>query len=529
MLARMDRWFTSMCAHRGVCRWVLTLAIVMVGTPGGCFSLPSKYSDEIFNQFSGSDGLIDLTELRQLILAINGSLSVGAHRQCTVGGCVQQHGCDFIGSIYDAKETSAGYWKVNRTGFEVSCPSLLYLMTLNCSLNSSHVETVADSEHAGAPSQLEVWGYGFLFMMLINSTTLAGVVLLPLRSKASYGVVLVFLVALAMGCLVGNGVFVLVPEAFEIVNQDHYLLKSFAIISGIYIFYVMEHVMELLANRGCCRRGGSGRGSVVVEAVDAADVANGAIKDAVPGGQSSHALHYHHHHSVHHHQHSLLQPELGLELQSKAGQPSEDSTTLLIDGAVNGGDSVPVGKPLLMTQASANNLQMLQQDASIVMPATKPITRVAYMVLIGHGFHNFIDGMSIGAAFASNKLLGISLSLAVICEEIPHGLGDFAILLSAGMSKRRAVLYNFLSGCPCYVGLVVGIKLAEVMHAAPWILGIAGGIFIYIGLADMLPEMKAAEESSSEPIKTFFIQNAGIICGAAAIAAMAHFGKAIQL
>ena len=64
--------------------------------------------------------------------------------------------------------------------------------------------------------------------------------------------------------------------------------------------------------------------------------------------------------------------------------------------------------------------------------------------------------------------------------------GDFAILLNAGLSKKKALLFNFLSACTCYLGLIIGISLSEVAHATPWILGLAGGMFLYIALADMV-------------------------------------------
>ena len=54
------------------------------------------------------------------------------------------------------------------------------------------------------------------------------------------------------------------------------------------------------------------------------------------------------------------------------------------------------------------------------------------------------------------------------------------------MSKKRALLFNFLSACTCYLGLIIGISLSEVGHATPWILGLAGGMFLYISLADMV-------------------------------------------
>ena len=62
---------------------------------------------------------------------------------------------------------------------------------------------------------------------------------------------------------------------------------------------------------------------------------------------------------------------------------------------------------------------------------------VAWMIIFGDGVHNFIDGLSIGAAFTESILTGISVSIAVVCEEFPHELGDFAVLLNSGMNIKQ--------------------------------------------------------------------------------------------
>lgn len=54
------------------------------------------------------------------------------------------------------------------------------------------------------------------------------------------------------------------------------------------------------------------------------------------------------------------------------------------------------------------------------------------------------------------------------------------------MTLKRALLFNFLSACMCYVGLIFGILLAEVTAAHTWIFGVAGGMFLYISLVDMV-------------------------------------------
>ena len=64
--------------------------------------------------------------------------------------------------------------------------------------------------------------------------------------------------------------------------------------------------------------------------------------------------------------------------------------------------------------------------------------------------------------------------------------GDFAILLNSGMTVKRALMYNFLSACMCYLGLIVGTILGENTTAHDWVFAIAGGMFLYISLVDMV-------------------------------------------
>merc|ERR1712098_107973 len=125
------------------------------------------------------------------------------------------------------------------------------------------------------------------------------------------------------------------------------------------------------------------------------------------------------------------------------------------------------------------------------------IATVAWMIIFGDGIHNFIDGLSIGAAFSESILTGISVSLAVLAEEFPHELGDFVVLLNAGMTMKQAMMYNFLSACTCYLGLVLGILLGE-LDANRYIFALAGGMFLYISLVDMVPEMNESVETASK-------------------------------
>ena len=79
-----------------------------------------------------------------------------------------------------------------------------------------------------------------------------------------------------------------------------------------------------------------------------------------------------------------------------------------------------------------------------------------YLNLIGDGVHNFIDGLIIGASFFANIRLGIITTLAIILHEIPQELGDFGILVYGGLSKYKALLWNFISALTAVVGTVIG-------------------------------------------------------------------------
>uniref|UniRef100_A0A667YI58 Solute carrier family 39 member 8 n=1 Tax=Myripristis murdjan TaxID=586833 RepID=A0A667YI58_9TELE len=107
------------------------------------------------------------------------------------------------------------------------------------------------------------------------------------------------------------------------------------------------------------------------------------------------------------------------------------------------------------------------------------------MITLSDALHNFIDGLAIGASFTVSVLTGFSTSIAIVCEEFPHELGDFVILLNAGMSIPQAIFFNLLSAMSCYVGLALGILVGSAF-APNAIFAIAGGMFLYIALADMV-------------------------------------------
>lgn len=120
----------------------------------------------------------------------------------------------------------------------------------------------------------------------------------------------------------------------------------------------------------------------------------------------------------------------------------------------------------------------------------KPIHPVGYMNLVADGVHNLIDGMLIGASYLVSVPVGFATTLAVILHEIPQEIGDFGVLLHAGFSKRRALLFNFLSASLAIVGAMISLVAgANIRGFTGLMLPFTAGGFIYIAGSDLLPEL----------------------------------------
>jgi zinc and cadmium transporter len=114
----------------------------------------------------------------------------------------------------------------------------------------------------------------------------------------------------------------------------------------------------------------------------------------------------------------------------------------------------------------------------------------APMVIIGDAFHNFVDGIVIGTAVLASIPLGVSTALAVATHEIPQELGDMAILLHSGYSRRKALLLNALSGASAVLGAVLAVLALDwVPQVNDHVLAIAAAGFLYVAMADLIPDL----------------------------------------
>ncbi|XP_042890094.1 metal cation symporter ZIP14-like isoform X2 [Penaeus japonicus] len=455
--------------------------------------------------------LLDCTTGKKVCPPLSKEPPVSILSNCKINEALSPAQCSAL------KECSTGLGQEEDSNLGVEelralLPEVLYL-----SQHRDHCEGGTTKPVKTKPRPAEVWGYGLLFVTLISGCSLVGVSVLPLMAHTFYQQLLTLLVGLAVGSLAASSLFHLIPQAFEINAMDDghhsYLFISLFVLLGIWGFFMVERIIKITVTHQASKQEQS---KFPISASDQVilcenggcelqcnNMKNGDVKNHKPSG-----------------------PVKSESFESADAIPSSKVCSSrdveLIYASQEQAIKASFGhneRP--HAQGHNHNIEFRQGKDSV-------IKTVAWMIIFGDGFHNFIDGVSIGAAFSESILTGISISLAVMCEELPHELGDFAVLLNAGMTMKQAVAYNFLSATTCYLGLVLGIVLGEFTQNSTAIFALAAGMFLYIALVDMVPEMnevagKAAEGSWKSAVCILFLQNVGIFLGIASLFLLAYF------
>lgn len=358
-----------------------------------------------------------------------------------------------------------------------------------------------------------VWLSGLSFVTVIGLCAVVGILVMRCLKKSIYNRFITFFVSVGVGSLSGSAVFHLLPQAFELVDEHShgsnpsdydYLKKSFAAVVGIYIFFFSDKVIKIVLET----RKRSKKETAELQQVHQGDSHgedSGQHKEnGQPANHSADAL-------------------LKKEQERALVHITEDENHRRIKA-----------------EATAADHSIHQQTHALCVhdhdyrEGDSVIATVAWMIIFGDGLHNFIDGITIGAAFSESLLSGISVSVAVLCEEFPHELGDVAILINAGMTIKQALVYNLLSALSCYVGFVIGVLVGNINETfAAYTFGFAGGMFLYISLGCMMPEMKNAMEkalhvSLAQGLEVLGLQASGVITGLVCMFVMARFGENIH-
>ncbi|XP_037658632.1 zinc transporter ZIP4 [Choloepus didactylus] len=324
----------------------------------------------------------------------------------------------------------------------------------------------------GQLSQAEKYLYGSLATLLLCLLALVGLVLLACTGcPAVTNYVIQTFLSMAVGALTGDALLHLMPEVLGL--HDHGDSASpepswrlLALLGGIYAFFLFENLFNLLLPQN--------------------------PEDPEEDASCSHAGH----------SHSMSLQLAPRELRPPKA-PHENSRADLV---------------------AEENLE-LQRPGH---PRPNPELRLLpYVIAVGDAVHNFADGLAVGAAFASSWKTGLATSVAVFCHEVPHELGDFAALLHAGLSVRRALLLNVVSALTAFAGLYLALAVGVSEESQAWILAVAAGLFLYVALCDMLPAMLNVRDQ--RPWLLFALHNAGLLGGWTVLLLLSLYEDSITL
>jgi zinc transporter 7 len=295
------------------------------------------------------------------------------------------------------------------------------------------------------------------------------------------------MVAFAVGGLLGDTLFHLLPEIFlgedepdkvkfVMVEPNKNLLLGVAIMVGFVTFVAMDKGLRIAT-----------------------------------GGQGGHD---------HSHGHSHDKIDATATTSSAEIGDSKDSVRARKAGA-NGNNSVA---PAVQTEKEIN--------ASVKLGG--------YLNLIADFTHNITDGLALSSSFYASPTIGATTTVAVFFHEIPHEVGDFALLIQSGFSKRAAMGAQFVTAVGAFLGTCIGIAVQEFggnsgsaevqgpglmgtsLQWGDMLLPFTAGTFLYVGTVAVIPELLETGPNKSEELKKTLTQFAAMFTGAGIMLAYVH-------
>lgn len=290
---------------------------------------------------------------------------------------------------------------------------------------------------------------------------------------------LTIMVAFAVGGLLGDTLFHLLPEIFlgedepdkvrfVMLEPNRNLLLGVAIMVGIVTFMAMDKILRIAT-------GGEGH----THEHGASESTNGAATSTATPSKSS------------------------KELRKRKNSPA------------------PTSKAVTPT------------------PSQNPSVKLAGLLnLIADFTHNITDGLAMSSSFYASPALGATTTMAVFFHEIPHEVGDFALLIQSGFSKRQAMGAQFITAIGAFLGTCIGIFVQEYggrsgsdsqSEAGLWgttlqwgdmLLPFTAGTFLYVGTVAVIPELLETGKNKSEEIRKTLLQFGAMFVGAAIMLAI---------
>ncbi|XP_032871393.1 zinc transporter ZIP10-like [Amblyraja radiata] len=405
--------------------------------------------------------------------------------------------------------------------FAYICPALLHQIDSRvCIYHHDWLKKQQTNDHSTS-----VWLCGFAAITAISLTSLMAVAVIPFLGPSVSESLLNFLVALAVGTLAADALLHLMPHAQDHTHKTpesstgHSLLegkdaiwKGLTVLGGIYLLFLIENLIGLSRNHGRKIKSTDKRQQAAMTGLKMEDCVNVEAGRLDPDHEK------------------MLKVSLS-DCQRSEACDGEDLDETVTEVTSLGHSSHP---------RAGESEQGPRRDDSSLKPQGRSCTHshalvgaqgsgmanIAWMVIVGDAVHNFTDGLAIGTAFSTGISGGLSTTIAVFCHELPHELGDFAVLIQAGMEVRRAVIFNLVSAVFSYLGMVLGIIVGQnTVNVTSWIFTITAGIFLYVALVDMLPEMLRSQSNGRRKrhLGQFLGENLGFLLGAGVMLCIALF------
>lgn len=225
--------------------------------------------------------------------------------------------------------------------------------------------------------------------------------------------------------------------------------------------------------------------------------------------------HQHHGHDDHHHSHDHSH-DMSVGLWVLAGIIAflaVEKTVRLIkkDGAGHGHSHGGAAKKPPADAVGAAKKSDAKKDAAkkVDDEQDEDILVSGYLNLAADFAHNFTDGLAIGASYLAGNYIGIVTTVTILLHEVPHEIGDFAILIKSGCSRRKAMGLQLVTALGAVAGTVLAL-LGSSGEASPWVLPFTAGGFIYIATVSVLPELLEESTKLGQSLKEISALLAGV-------------------
>ncbi|XP_018549158.1 LOW QUALITY PROTEIN: zinc transporter ZIP12 [Lates calcarifer] len=465
-------------------------AIISHILQGHCFrqrNLPSPafFTDYIFQSLNRTSNLqiIDLEELLHQLgvgregatlshdrkrRSIRGSSQRGVGHQ--VEGCNHENGgtsrdwaqvCFSANQLVDIFALDP-HLPISKEHFRQICPAIIQQLLGNA------CESAEQKTRGSQPTALEKYGYSTAAVLLITVGSMFGICLIFFNScQETFTLILQLFVGLAVGTLSGDALLHLIPQILGLHDGTHSHDDEHYAEGKEYLWKILGMIAGIY-------------GFFLIERI---------FSFLVPS---------------HGHGHSS---DLPLELNCNGQTQRGKSISTIQLGPVDDLECTEISPEHTNTRSPSRQRQ--------------GVPLLALMVIVGDSLHNFADGLVVGAAFSSSAETGMATTVAILCHEIPHEMGDFAVLLSSGLPVKTAVLMNFLSALTAFLGLYIGLFVSSDTEVQQWIFAVTAGIFLYLSLVEMLPEMSRVK--TDRPCLVFLLQNLGLLMGWACLLLLALF------